>query len=190
MKHSIARLSAVGVIAATTAVMAGGGVVGATSYSENNDYENKGHHSQYDNGWNKGGHDYNNRDYNNHSDDDHSGYSDRHMSDRDWNRLKPSEYMSSNSNSTYYKWRYEVTSKVSSYNATNWRSDGSNSNWTPSGDNWQNDWANWNPAEWQRNGSSYENWYSQVSSFMATYTVTVESEYRSNSNNSNRYVNY
>jgi|SRR5581483_5567377 len=49
-----------------------------------------------------------------------------------------------------------------------WSSTGSNPTWTPSGTNWQANWANWNPVLWEQNGSTFANWSSQLASYLNT----------------------
>lgn len=147
-------ISALGVSAAATGLLAGG-VAGATP---SHDYESG------------------NNDKDKHSWHDNSSY-DNNYNESDWGNWEPSQYKQDNGGD-FNQWWNDINYQVED-TENNWHGDESDEYWTPSGDNWQSEWDKWDPQMWQDNGSSYDNWREHITEYMIETKYELKISYES-----------
>ena len=129
-----------------------------------------------------------------------SGSGSNESNSASWSDMNPSAWQTNGQ--SFSKWWSHMNMQMTHYNANHWTlGSESNDDWTPSGNNWQDTWSNWDPALWQANGQSYGNWYGQMLAHMTGNYSTwmqnwnsagngsdVTSGTASNSNNTNEVV--
>ncbi len=160
-KYSITRLSIISALGVTTAAtgLLAGGVAGATpSHDYESGHDDKGKYSQHDS-WRDNGND--GKNYN----------------ENEWGNWEPSQYKQ-DKGGDFDQWWNDVNYQVKD-TENNWHSDDSDESWTPSGDNWQSEWGNWDPQMWQDNGSSYDNWREQITEYMTQTRYELRISYES-----------
>lgn len=84
-----------------------------------------------------------------------------------WNAMNPSTWQSEGR--SFSSWWSNMMSQMSQYRSSCWMNqmnNARNANWTPSGNNWQASWSNWNPYTWESNGQSYTNWHNQMMNYL------------------------
>jgi hypothetical protein len=84
-----------------------------------------------------------------------------------WNSMNPATWQSNGR--SFATWWTDMMSQMSQYRTSCWMSQSyaRDPSWTPSGDNWQASWSNWNPFTWESNGQNFANWRGQVMSYLS-----------------------